>query len=57
MKMCELGSVSNSNNVQSLRRPSILCDSRLVSFFQSQEPFCLKSICNDAGEAVFPCIC
>ena len=47
--------------VQSLGRLSILCNSGLVFFFRRQEPFCLKSIFNNAGEAVFVkyfvCIC
>ena len=53
MKMCELVSVSESKKVQRLHRFSILCNSRLVFFFWCQEPFCLKSIFNNAGEAVF----
>ena len=56
--MCELGSVSESKKVQSLRRLSILCNSQLVFFFRCQKPFSLfifeaGSISNNAGEAVF----
>ena len=51
MKICELGSVSESKKIQRLHRPSILCNSR--PFFWSLEPFFLKSISNNAGEAVF----
>ena len=56
----ELGSVSESKKVQSLRRLSILCNSRLVFFFPASETF-FKSISNNEGEAVFViyvvCIC
>ena len=61
VKKVKLGSVSESKKVQCLRRLNILCNSRLVFFFRYQEPFCLKSISNNAGEAVFVkhvvCIC
>ena len=53
VKMCELVSVSESKNIQWLHRSSILCNSRLVFLIWCQEPFCLKSISNNAGEAVF----
>ena len=53
VKMRELGSVFGSKTVQRLHRPSILCNSRLVFFFRCQEPFCHKSISNNAGEALF----
>ena len=39
--------------VQSLQRPSILCNPRLVFFFRRQEPFCLQSITDNTGEALF----
>ena len=51
--MCELGSVSESKSVQRLHRPSILCNTRLVFFIRCQEPFCLQSISDNAGEALF----
>ena len=51
--MCELGSFSKFKKVLRLQRPSIICNSRQVFFFWCQEPFCLKSISNNAGEAVF----
>ena len=53
VKMSELGSVSESKRVQRLHRPSMLYNSRLVFFFRFQEPFCLQSISNNAGEALF----
>ena len=48
--MSEVGSVSESKKVQRLQRRSY---SRLVFFFQCQEPFCLQSISNNADEALF----
>ena len=51
--MCELGSVSETKKVKRLHSPSILCNSRLVCFIRCQDPFCLKNISNNAGEAVF----
>ena len=42
-----------SPRVQRLHRPSILCNTRLVFFIRCQEPFCLQSIPDDAGEALF----
>ena len=42
-----------SPRVQRLQRPSILCNPRLVFFFRCQEPFCLQSITDNAGEALF----
>ena len=42
-----------SPRVQSLRRPSILCNPRLVFFFRCQELFCLQSITDNTGEALF----
>ena len=42
-----------SPRVQSLQRPSILCNPRLVFFFRCQEPFCLQSITDNTGEALF----
>ena len=60
MKMCELGSISESKNVLSLRRLNILCNFRLVLFFRCQV---LRAypLSNNAGEAVFVkyvvCIC
>ena len=54
VKMCELGFFSKKvQSWESLRRLSVLCNSRLFFFFRCQEPFCLKSISNNAGEAVF----
>ena len=53
MKMCELGSVFESKKVKRSHSPSILCNSRLVCFIRCQDPFCLKSVSNKAGEAVF----
>ena len=41
-----------SPRVQSLQRPSILCNPRLVFFFRCQEPFCLQSITDNTGEAL-----
>ena len=61
LRMCELGSVFEFNNVPRLRRRSILCNSLLIFFFQYQDPFCLKRISSNAAEAVFfkyvACIC
>ena len=50
-----VGAISESKKVQILQRPSILCNSRMVFFFWiwCQEPFCLQSISNKAGEALF----
>ena len=42
-----------SPRVQRLHRPSILCNARLVFFIWCQEPFCLQSISDNAGEALF----
>ena len=42
-----------SPRVQRLQRPSILCNPRLVFFFRCQEHFCLQSITDNAGEALF----
>ena len=53
MEMFELGSISKSKNVQSLRRLSILSNCGLVFFFRCQKPFCLKNISNSAGGAMF----
>ena len=53
VKMCELGFFSESKRVQRFNRPSILCNARLVIFIRCQEPFCLQSISNNAGEALF----
>ena len=50
MKICEIGSVTESKKIQRLDRPSILCNSR--PFLQSLETF-FKGISNNAGEAVF----
>ena len=53
MKICELGSVSDFKRVQRLHRPIILCNTRLVFFIRCQKPFCLQSIPDNAGEALF----
>ena len=53
VKMCELGLFFESKRVQRLHSPSILCNARLVFFIRCQEPFCLQSISNNAGEALF----
>ena len=42
-----------SPGVQRLQRPSILCNARPVFFIRCQEPFCLQSISDNAGEALF----
>ena len=42
-----------SPSVQRLHRPNILCNTRLFFFIRCQEPFCLQSIPDDAGEALF----
>ena len=42
-----------SPRVQRLHRPSILCNTRLVFIIRCQEPFCLQSIPDDAGKALF----
>ena len=55
MNMCELGSVSESKNVQSLRRLSILCyvtPGCLFQFLPVSGPFFLKSMSNNTGEAM-----
>ena len=42
-----------SPRVQRLHRTSIVCNARLVFFIRCQEPFCLQSISDNAGEALF----
>ena len=42
-----------SPRVQRLHRPSFLCNTKMVFFIRCQEPFCLQSIPDDAGEAWF----
>ena len=48
-----VGRVRFRFQVQRLQRPSILCNPRLVFFFRCQEPFCLQSITDNSGEALF----